>query len=532
MSTTNSRPINLSRRGFSKTSLLLDPNSSKINSNSVKVLRLDIDELTGGNVQSRNSLIRLLDRTVTGQDAIFTSPIANNALPDDIYSGWDRIYEQNKSKINSILDRIEMSNRDKKGPRSIAKPWSERKEKIYSSFGKGGTYNLLVPNLGINKRLRPLTIEEASKYLKNSTNSGLPFMMRKSLVKDDVLRDFATLYGKYPAVLFTRTQEGGKTRDVWGYPIADTLFEMRFYRPILTHQIKQPWRAALRNPRSLDEAVNKLMSNNKQRGQYIVSGDVSGFDDDVKESLQEKPKLSVINCYQEQFHDDLEVCFDRFTTIPIVTPDGILSGSHGIPSGSTWTNEFGSIAQFSIFQSCGCVSMDDIQLQGDDSISSTSDPDVIFESFGNAGLRINPDKSDVSDEYCTFLQFLYHPDYRTGNLIGGVYSTYRALNRIIYLESFDDISKEDISGKDYFAIRTISILENCKHHPLFKELVKYVWSLDKYKLNVSDLGLRQFVRIKREQEGKDITFSNYTYGDDIEGIKSFETFKILRELNI
>jgi len=460
--------------------------------------------------------------------------MTNNITPSEILSGWDDIYEQGKSKVNSVLEKIEMSNRSKYGPRSIAKPWSERREKLYSSFGIGGEYEqILVPNLGIPGRLRALSIENALDYLKNSTNSGLPFMMRKSKVKDQVISEFTNLYGKYPAVLFTRTQEGGKTRDVWGYPIADTLFEMRFYRPLLSHQVKQPYRAALRTPSALDLSVNKLMSNNKERGQILVSGDVSGYDDDNKRFLQRRSFTGIQNLFQPQFREEIDICFDRFNTIPIVTPDGILSGSHGIPSGSTFTNEVGSISQLAIFDSCKCVSMDDLQLQGDDSISSTSDPDVVFEAFRNCGLKINEDKSDVSRDYCTYLQFLYHPDYRLPNgIIGGIYSTYRALNRIVHMESFDDISKEDISGAEYFAIRTISILENCKHHPLFKELVKYVWSLDKYKLKTSDLGIRKFVELKRMKEGKDVRFSNYTYGDDIEGIKSFETFKILKELNV
>jgi len=262
----------LNRRGFSKISLLANPISSNSNLNNVKINRLDLDELTAGNLQSRNSLTRLLDRIVKGQDEVFMSPIAQNATPEEILIGWDRLFERGRSKINSVLDKMEMSNRAKYGPRSIAKPWSERREKLYSSFGIGGNYNqIIVPNLGTAGRLRPLDIDKAAQYLKSSTNSGLPFLMRKGNVKDRVVSDLSNLYGKYPAVLFTRTQEGGKTRDVWGYPIADTLVEMKFYRPLLNHQVKQTWRAALRSPRSLDEAMNKLISDNKLRGQYLVS---------------------------------------------------------------------------------------------------------------------------------------------------------------------------------------------------------------------------------------------------------------------
>jgi hypothetical protein len=513
---------------------LLSPNSSLSNLGGVKVIRTNIAELTNGDIQAENSLSRLLDRTTVGSSKVFLSPIANNITPEEALSGLDRLFESRETQINAALGKIEMSNRDKFGSRSEARPWSSRREKLISSFGRGETYgDILVPSLGQPGRLRPLTINEAAKYLKNSTNSCLPFMRKKSSVKDIVLKDILKYYGKYPCVLFTRTQEGGKDRIIWGYPIADTLVEMAYYRPLLKHQIIQPWRAALRSPESLDEAINKLMSNNKARGRYLISGDVSGFDDDAKYFMQEIAFSAVKSLYQPQYSGKIDEIFNRFNTIPLVTPDGIYTGQHGIPSGSTFTNEIGSIIQYSIYSHSNTVTMDDIQIQGDDSVGSTANPDAVFQSFANAGFKINEAKSDVSDVYCTYLQFLFHPDYRTTNgLIGGVYSIYRALNRIFHLESFDDISKEDISGKDYFAIRTISIMENCKHHPLFKEFVTYIHKLDKYNLDFSDLGLRQFVELKRRQEGKDIKFTNYTYGDDISGIRNFHSFKLLEELNV
>lgn len=537
METIGSHPFNCAiRRGFGKTSLLAGPNSSQMQSrlDNVKVLRLDIDKLTEGSLQSKNILTRLLDRTVKGQGDNFLSPIANDRTPEEILVGWDNIFEQNKSKINKVLDKSEMNQRSKFGSRSEAKPWSERREKLYSSFGRGADLTKVdVPMLGQPGRLRPLAIDAAAKYLKSSTNSGLPFMMKKSLVKDIVTNDIDTYYGKYPAVLFTRTQEGGKTRDVWGYPIADTLVEMKYYRPLLSHQLQQPWRAALRNPASLDAAMNKFISNSKKRGLYMLSNDVELFDDSAKRFTQSIAFKSVERLFQEQYHDEIKVIADRFNNIPIVTPDGILTGSHGIPSGSTLTNEVGSIIQYSILDSYNCCSMDDLQIQGDDSVTSCYNPDLVFRAYSESGFKINETKSDVSEIYCTYLQFLYHPDFKTSNgLIGGVYPIYRALNRIVHMERFDNISKEEISGKEYFAIRTISIMENCKHHPLFKEFVEYIWKLDKYNLKVSDLGIRQFVELKRRQEGKDITFSNYTYGDDVQGIRSFETFKLLEELNV
>jgi len=498
----------------------------------VSLDRSTLAEITDNDIAAEYTLTHLLDMITEGSTRDLLAPLGESLGSDKILSLWDDIYHSNKSKINKVLDNIEMSNREKFGPRSIAKPWSSRKEKFYSTFGYGEDLDLPVPKSDNSLRLRPLSITEATKYLKNSTNSGLPYLRKKVAVKPFIVDKFHSTYGRFPAVLFTRTQEGGKTRDVWGYPISDTLGELMYYRPLLSYQSKAHWRAALLSPKSLDKAMNLVLKQNKLNDQYLVSSDISGYDNDCKFSLQKTAFNYIKSLYMKQYHSDIDVIFSRFNTIPIVCPDGVITGPHGIPSGSTFTNEVGSIIQYSVYDSCGCVDMRTIQCQGDDGIVSTSNPDVVFQQFEKYNLKINVDKSDVSKEYCTYLQFLYHPDYvGSDNLIGGVYSTYRALNRIIHLERFIDLSKEDIDGKDYFAIRTISILENCKHHPLFKEFVHFVWTLDKYKLHTSDLGIRQFVDLKRRQEGKDVSFSVYTYGDEIRSIKDFETFKLISEFN-
>ncbi len=53
----------------------------------------------------------------------------------------------------------------------------------------------------------------------------------------------------------------------------------------------------------------------------------------------------------------------------------------------------------------------------------------------------------------------------------------------------------------------------------------------KYNLSISDQGLFSYVKRQNRQEGLDITFRNWTYGEDIKGIKSFESYKIIEELN-
>ena len=210
-------------------------------------------------------------------------------------------------------------------------------------------------------------------------------------------------------------------------------------------------------------------------------------------------------------YDEINYIADRFLNIGLVTPDGIISGPHGVPSGSTFTNEVDSIVQYLVASNCSSVDTNYCSIQGDDGVYFSSDPDDLFSCFEKVGLDVNKDKSLVSNSTVNYLQLLYHSDYNRGDNLVGVYSTYRALIRLVYPERFEDFSKDDISGKDYFAIRSISILENCKNHPLFKEFVNYVYKLDKYKLSFSDLGLVNYIKRINRQEGKDITFTNWQW---------------------
>ena len=84
-------------------------------------------------------------------------------------------------------------------------------------------------------------------------------------------------------------------------------------------------------------------------------------------------------------------------------------------------------------------------------------------------------------------------------------------------------------GNDYFAIRAITLLENCKYHPFFEDLVKYAVRNDKYGLKFSGQGLKQYVKMLTETSGIQGLIKNQ-FGDDIQGIRNFESVKIIKSL--
>lgn len=474
-----------------------------------------------------------LGNVIKGYDTSLLTPIGKSEDPNHILAGWDKIYKAKRHLIIDELNDLELLNRSKFGPRSIAKPWSERKLSTTEYFGKDSCRlqaDTLSPRTSSGV-LRPLQLKSAITYLKNSTNSGLPYYTRKGTVKDEVVSNFESiLERKDPCVLFTRTQEGSKTRDVWGFPIADTLNETKFYQPLLNYQKSLPWRSALLGPEIVDVHITDMVKSAFKYNYNLVSIDFSGYDKTLKQELQCASFNYIKNLFQASFDDEINYIQDRFGTIGLITPSGVLTGNHGVPSGSTFTNEVDSISQYLILKhsksSLKC------QIQGDDGAYLVKDLrsyERILKTFELAGNDVNEEKSYVSSKFIVYLQNLYHINYMKNDLIGGIYPTYRALNRILFQERWTDFEEFQLEGIDYYSLRTLSILENCKHHPLFPDLVRYVKSLDKYDLRFNRKSVAKYDRMQNNDSGVGGILNNQ-YGDKISGITNFESYKLLKNL--
>lgn len=468
-----------------------------------------------------------LDRIVEGSSEVYLTPIGKNLDTQTILEDFDLIFKRHSSLMNDDLTSFEMTNRSKFGPRSISKPWSERKSDLEAYFSNASS--TLKPEFYTLNRshLRPINLSNAVRYLKNNTNSGLPYYTRKSRVKDRFGENISEILNQnYPCILFTRTQEGNKTRNVWGYPISDTLKEMMFYVPLLAYQKSLSWRSALIGPDKVDFEITKMF-NSVKGNEFFYSVDFSSYDTTVSSGLQDWAFDYISSLFQPEYHSEIINLGLRFKDIPIVTPDGIKSGHHGVPSGATFTNEVDSIVQFSLANECGINHLN-FQIQGDDGLYkvTVNELDKLNEIFRYYGLNVNEAKSALSSNYAIYLQKLYHKDYSRDGIIGGIYSVYRALNRIVHQERYSDFEDYGIKGQDYYSIRTICILENCKYHPLFHQLIEYVYHLDKYRLKFSGKSLSNYNRMITEGKGATGIISNQ-YGDNLTGIHNFETVKYL-----
>jgi hypothetical protein len=484
---------------------------------------------------AKEKLSNLLGRTVVGDKTILRTPFLQDESQDSILDIFDRWYEPQADNLTQELKDLEFLNRSKFGPRSIQKDWVERKDSVYDYFKVEEKPLELQQVQPLSQgRLRPYSPSNAIKLLKNNTSSGLPFMKRKGLVKDETISSFDSLLERNdPCVMFTRTQEAGKTRAVWGYPIADTLEEMCYYKPVLEYQRTLPWRSAIVSPDNVDDAITKLINKAQTTNMKLVSMDFSAYDASVTPQLQGYAFAYIKDLFQSSESFRIDRIAERFATIGLITPDGVLNGQHGVPSGSTFTNEVDSLAQYVI--ACNnesLVDLETIQIQGDDQASLSEDPDKLFAAFEKCGLEVNREKSYVSDKHVVYLQNLYSEDYRSDDgQIRGIYPLYRALGRLVFMERFNDFSEYDIEGKHFFAIRALSILENTRNHPMFEEFVKFVASKDKYGLKLTGNSINEYVRFIKDSAGNQ-EIMKYRYGDELNGIRGFQSYRILSESEI
>lgn len=493
-----------------------------ITTQSIDSLSQHVDD--GVLISVRNNLRRIEE----GSSEPITTPLLGDGSPDEILKEFRNQVFGEVDSIDGELMKIEEAQISKFGPRSLAKPWSERRAstRMYYDYDwKDREFHL---DLG-KSTLNPWDAHSAAASLPNATSSGLPYMRRKGDVKDLAVQDLQGLLMKeLPSVLFTRTQEGRKTRDVWGYGIAQVLQESRYYRPLLRLAKTWPWRSALHGPDAVDIAVTTLMSYAKTRGMPLVSIDFSSFDHSVSPAMQKAVFDAFSRLFQRSYQDDIVEINRRFTNVGLVTPDGIWNGPHGVPSGSAFTNEVDSAAQLM----CAREVLDEealkfAQIQGDDGAYCAHDPDGMLQGLRQIGLSVNEDKSVISDTHMVYLQRYYSFTSWKNGVIGGIYPVSRALNRLCYMERWTDFERDGITGDDFFSIRTIAILENCKHHPWYVPFVKFVASRDRNFLSFTQEGLRAYVRASKMRGSHDIVNQ---YSDEVSGLQSFETVKLLKEL--
>lgn len=519
-----------------------------------------------------------LRHTVQGSDEVIRTPLFDGDDPAKIVGRWSDLFSSYRvdSKMPGLED-FELEMRGKIGPLSVQLPLDQRLESIeqyYTAPLKQSEpidaraikafCSTLTPVRGIRLRSQESTVEQMRK----STNSGNPFFTKRRLVVSDTIPTYVNPHyqvlgnagEKWPvtAVLGWRGQEGGpepddvKQRVVFMFPFAVNIAELQFYQPAIAAWQTRHINSAYESMRAVEVKITNLF--NTKGDNYCVVTDFSKFDQHFNGALQDAARQCItfmathvdanhpakgvdFRYIEGSFAHWIENVFPIKYTIPLLCSENLMfTGSHGMGSGSGGTN----------FDECcshGCMQHEAAihhgatlnpysNAYGDDGYLSYEgiDVDDVISTYMSHGQDMNPSKQSVDKHSAVYLRRYFHDSYRDGEgIMLGVYSTFRALGRLLYQERYYD---PEVWSKEMVILRALSILENCANSPIFTQFVDFVEKGDKYRLGIGIPGFLDSLSIEAKKANEMIPdFLGYTktlQGDGALGIENWRVVKYLK----
>jgi hypothetical protein len=222
---------------------------------------------------------------------------------------------------------------------------------------------------------------------------------------------------------------------------------------------------------AVDDSVTELFARHDRIGGQILSSDFSKFDQTMGPTQVGWYFDFLRRVFQHRFKDEIDFIQSVLAMIPIVcTPEVMFTGIHGWGSGSNLTNQADSIVNYHAQTTSTEVPEEGMVLvQGDDAALLVMNVELHLRYLNDLGFIANDEKQYVSDTVLHYLQRVHSKRYKVAGRAVGVYPTMRALNSLLGQERFHkDWSSEMVS------LRTLSILENTKHHPIFHQFVDFV----------------------------------------------------------
>lgn len=455
------------------------------------------------------------DRTRNGNDEEYRTTFYKGKSLSSILKRWKPTLDSLESRWPSLLE-FENDLAKKVGPLSIQKPLSERMDDIESYYGSilldskpisDSAVAAVIKEWGNPRGLLLRSQRKTVELMKKSTNSGSPYFTKRRDVTDKTVPARLEYLGVQvkqhlvhsewysAAVLGWRGQEGGPTDDdvkqrvVWMFPYAVNICELQFYQPAIEIAQKRLFTPAWVSMEEVDRRITKLFDT-KGKHDLVICTDFSKFDQHFNEDMQNAAKkiISAILGSDSECRRWLEEVFPVKYSIPLaIDMDRIIIGQHGMGSGSGGTNFDETLThrslQYEAAQSKRKMLNPNSQCLGDDGILSYPGITVedVTQSYSAHGQDMNVDKQYASEHDCTYLRRWHHDEYRVDGVCVGVYSTYRALGRLCEQERYYDPA---VWGPKMVALRQLSIIENCKYHPLREEFVNFCMKGDKYRLGL------------------------------------------------
>lgn len=500
-----------------------------------------------------------------GQPEIYRTPFAKGKDVQEVLKEWEPYLSQITDKWPTLVD-FENDMRGKVGPMSVMKPLSERIPDIDHYYK-----DILLPSLPLNPSAIKAVVAEFRKVkglrvrsemvtvdnMKKSTNSGSPYFTKRknvvdetvpSIVKiengevimlhkahsskwamdngrtfeDAIMRNRQASDWKACAVLGWRGQEGGpsvddvKQRVVWMFPFAVNVNELQVYQPLIESCQRFNLVPAWVSMEAVDQRIT-AMFDTKGKEDLVVCTDFTKFDQHFNSDLQFAAKSILWNLSTEDgawrywFNNVFPIKY----MIPLMYDLGELrTGPHGMGSGSGGTNADETLAHRALQYEAALANSSKLnpnsQCLGDDGVLTYPGITVedVVRSYTAHGQEMNESKQYASKRDCVYLRRWHHENYRVEGICVGVYSTYRALGRLMEQERYYD---PDVWSNKMVALRQLSIIENVKWHPLRDQFADFCMKRDKYRLGIDIPGfLDDIDRISREAIDLMPDFLGYT----------------------
>lgn len=469
--------------------------------------------------QGYKSLRAYLGNVEKGQSKVYDTPFAHGESTEHLLSSWNEILVSIQDEWPSLYE-FEKDLAKKVGPLSVQLPLSARMEDIDHYYEDillssepidNAAVKAVVSEFAGLRGLRPRSEQRTVDLMKKSTNSGNPYFTKRRNVVDRTLPIKGTLLGNlYPvidmngkswdmaATIGWRGQEGGpskedvKQRVIWMFPFALNIKELQVYQPLIEAAQKLNLVPAWVSMESVDKAVTKLFDT-KSSNDLVVCTDFSRFDQHFNADLQCAAKTILsrtitVKCQREWLGE----IFPMKYKIPLIigAHNGLvhtLVGQHGMASGSGGTNVDETLAHRAMQYEAAIRANQRLnpnsQCLGDDGILSYPGITVedVVKAYESHGQECNPDKQYASTQDCVYLRRWHHQNYRVDGICAGVYSTFRALGRMRYLERYMD---PEVWSDKMVCLRYLSILENVKFHPLREQFADFCMKRDKYRLGI------------------------------------------------
>nr|UAW00807.1 MAG: RNA-dependent RNA polymerase [Porcine picobirnavirus] len=451
-----------------------------------------------------------------GNPEEYRTTFAKGSSVQDVLQDWEPYVNQLSDKWPTLVD-FENDLKAKVGPMSIMKPLSERLEDIdhyYDDILLSSTpvsdkaIKAVISEFSPIRGLRVRSQQSTVDLMKKSTNSGSPYFTKRRLVVDKTIPCLVNQSDTHTqqildrdnlwqacAVLGWRGQEGGPTDDdvkqrvVWMFPFAVNICELQVYQPLIESCQKFDLVPAWVSMESVDLRITKMFDT-KGKDDMVICTDFSKFDQHFNEDMQNCSQsiLEAILTSDGQSAQWIKRVFPIKYAIPLAYDyDKIRYGKHGMGSGSGGTNADETLAhralQYEAAISQNTKLNPNSQCLGDDGVLTYPGITVedVVRSYSAHGQEMNESKQYASKQDCVYLRRWHHINYRQKGICVGVYSTYRALGRLMEQERYYD---PEIWSKEMVALRQLSIIENVKYHPLCAEFADFCMKRDKYRLGL------------------------------------------------